>query len=188
MTLKRITAPASEPIDLATAKAHCRVIHSSEDSLIALYIAAAAQALDGPDGLLGRALLTQTWDYSQDGFDGDSIALPLPPLQSVTTVKYLDADGVLQTLDAGRYTVNTADGTVTIDADGWPTTQDVPNAVTIRFVAGYASATEVPAPIRAAMLLHIGDLFENRQIGTERQVFTNPAYDALTYPYRKLGL
>lgn len=188
MTLKLITAAGTEPVDLATAKAHCRVIHSSEDSLMAVYIAAATQALDGPDGVLGRALITQTWDYSLDGFEGDSITIPLPPLQSVTSVKYLDPDGAEQTIAAGRYTVNTADGTVTIDAAGWPSTQDVPNAVTIRFVAGYANAAAVPAPIRAAILLHIGDLFENRQIGTERQVFTNPAYDALIYPYRKLGL
>lgn len=190
MALKLITAPAENPVDSATVKAHLRVIGSSEDSLIAIYTSAATSALDGPTGLLGRALVTQTWEYVLDSFPSEWIELPLPPLQSVTSIKYIDTDGVEQTLSSARYTVDSASdpGGVVVDADGWPETYDTVNAVKIRFVAGYASAADVPAPIRAAMLLHIGDLFENRQIGTERQVFTNPAYDALTYPYRKLGL
>lgn len=185
MTLKLITQPSGTPVDQATAKAHLRVIGTSEDALITLYLKTATAALDGPEGALGRALLTQTWELVLDAFPAGDIELPLSPLQSVTSVKYFDPDGVEQTLASGRYTVSTVSGTVKVDSDGWPETGGV---VTVRFVAGYGAADDVPAPIKAAILLHVGDLFENRQIGTERQVFTNPAYDALTYPYRKLGL
>ena len=58
MSLKRITAPSVEPIDLATAKLHMRVTHTAEDTLIPIYISAAVAYLDGPDGVLGRALVT----------------------------------------------------------------------------------------------------------------------------------
>jgi uncharacterized phiE125 gp8 family phage protein len=190
MSLKLITAPAENPVDSATVKAHLRVIGSSEDSLIAIYTSAATSALDGPTGLLGRALVTQTWEYVLDSFPSEWIELPLPPLQSVTSIKYIDTAGVEQTLSSARYTVDSASdpGGVVVDADGWPETYDTANAVVIRFVCGYGAASAVPAPLKSAVLLHAGDLFENRQIGSEKQLFSNEAYDRLTYPYRKLGL
>ena len=53
-----------------------------------------------------------------------------------------------------------------IDSDGWPDTYDRANAINIEFVCGYGDdAEDVPASLRAAMLLHIGDLYENRQTG-----------------------
>jgi uncharacterized phiE125 gp8 family phage protein len=190
MSMKLITAPSVNPVDSATVKAHLRVIGSSEDALITIYTDAATQALDGPNGLLGRALVTQTWEYVLDKFPSAEIKMPLPPIQTVTFVKYLDESGVEQTLDSARYQVDTAGdpGWIVVDADGWPATMDTANAVTIRFVAGYGLAAAVPAPIKSAILLHVGDLFENRQIGAEKQLFVNDAYDRLTYPYRKLGL
>lgn len=92
----------------------------------------------------------------------------------MTTVKYYDSDNVEQTLSSGRYTVDITSqpARVVIDADGWPEVFDRANAVTVRFVCGYgATADDVPASLRAAMLLHIGDLFENRQNGQAQQVF-----------------
>lgn len=190
MSLKLITAPSANPIDSSTVKLHLRVIGTSEDLLIDLYTLAAVSALDGDTGILGRCLMTQTWDYALDNFPSDEIKIPLPPLQSVTSIKYLDETGSEQTLDSSRYFVDSSSvpGWVVVDADGWPTTYDTANAVTIRFVAGYTSAANVPASLKAALLLHIGDLFENRQNSTERQLYSNDAYDRLTYPYRLLGI
>ena len=42
----------------------------------------------------------------------------------------------------------------------YPSTYPVPNAVTVRFVAGY---TSVPAGIKAAMKLLIGHWYKNRE-------------------------
>lgn len=109
----------------------------------------------------------------------------------MTTVKYYDADKVEQTLSSARYTVDTTSepARVVIDADGWPDTYDRANAVTVRFVCGYgATVDDIPASLRAAILLHIGDLFENRQTGQAQEVYQNPAYDSLTYPYRILSV
>jgi uncharacterized phiE125 gp8 family phage protein len=190
MSLKLITAPAETPVDLATAKAHVRVIGTAQDDLITLYLNASTGNLDGKDGILGRCLVTQTWEYALDAFPSEEIKIPLPPLQSVVSIKYLDTDGVEQTLSSARYLVDTSGepGWVVVDEDGWPETYDSANAVKIRFIAGYGAATAVPAALRSAVLLHTGDLFENRQIGNDKQVFVNDAYDRLTWPYRILSV
>lgn len=187
MAITLITAPAANPVDSATVKLHLRVIGTSEDALIDLYTNAAISALEKT---IEGALITQTWDFYLDSFASERIDITLPPLQSVTSIKYLDANGAQQTLSNTRYTVDTASkpGGVVVDSDGWPVTYDTVNAVIIRFVAGFGSAADVPASLRSALLLHIGDLYENRQTGSERQVFNNPAYDLLTYPYRILSI
>lgn len=186
MALKLIAAPEAEPVTLAEAKAHLRVTHDDEDALIGTLIAAARQSLDGKDGILGRALMPQTWELVLDAFPRGVVAVPLAPLQSVTSVLYVDADGVEQTLAAEAYTVDadSEPGRV-VAVDGWPATDDVPNAVRIRFVAGYADAAWVPAGLKAAMLLHIGDLFANRERGITGTIHVeNPAYDSLVFPFR----
>lgn len=118
------------------------------------------------------------------------IEIPLPPLQSVTFLKYYDENNAQQTLVNTRYQVDTVSepARLIIDTAGWPNIYSRANAVTVEFVCGYGVAgSDVPASLRAAMLLHIGDLFENRQNGQAQEVYQNPAYDSLTYPYRVLS-
>lgn len=189
MNLKLITAPAAEPVDLTLAKAHCRITDSQQDALVTLAIESARQAVDGQNGVLGRALITQTWELVLDCFPSEFIRIPLPPLQSVVSIKYQDPDGIEQTLDPGRYLVDTASqpGGVVVDADGWPEIDDTANAVRIRFIAGYgAAAADVPAPIRSAILLQVGDLIENRQTQQKDALVMNPAAESLLFPYRML--
>jgi hypothetical protein len=46
----------------------------------------------------------------------------------------------------------------------WPQTQDVINAFTVRFTAGYGTtAASVPYDVKAAIKLLIGHLYENRE-------------------------
>lgn len=140
MPLKLITAPAAEPVSLADAKAHLRVDHAADDDLIAALIAAARE---DAEHRLGRALVMQTLEQVCDAFpaDGD-IELPNPPLASVTSVKYLDSDGVEQTLSTSLYDVDSDSAPGEIHrAYGvtWPSTRCVENAVRARYVAGYAA-------------------------------------------------
>lgn len=167
MALKLITAAAVDPLDLAEVKAHLRVDHVDDDALITIYQRAAVAAIEGKDGWLGRALITQTWDLYLDSFPAGEIKIPLAPLQSVTHVKYDDAAGVEQTVAAADYTVDAISEpgwVVPNDGVAWPTTLVAVNAVRVRFVAGYGVASaSVPAAIRAAILLTVGTLYGARE-------------------------
>lgn len=160
-----VTAPAAEPVTLAEAKAHCRVTHSDDDTRFNALI---VTAREWAQGFTGRAFITQTWDYYLDEFP-DQIELPLSPLASVSTIEYTDDAGVVQTLSALRYQVDTRSIVPRISpayGDSWPSTREVYNAVKVRFVAGYGAAvTAHPdcARARDAMLLHIEAHYDRDQ-------------------------
>lgn len=186
MPLALVTPPTSEPVTLAEAKAHLRVTITNDDDLIdALIQAARVQA----ENYTGRAFVTQTWDLKLDAFP-EVIEVPLPPLISVSSVKYTDTDGVQQTLATSGYTVDTTaqpGRIVPAFDDDWPDTRGHINDVEVRFVAGYGAPAAVPAAIRQALLLILGELYERREnaiVGTT----INPvplSAEYLLAPYRQ---
>lgn len=163
MTLKLITPPAIEPVTLAEAKAHLRC-GDDEDSLITALIQTAREECEHRTE---RSLITQTWERVLDFFPPVEIELGRPPVQSIVSITYYDAAGALQTMDSADYSldvdlkpgwVSPAYGTV------WPNTYDMPNAVRVRFLAGYGdTAADVPATSKAWMLLRIGTLYKHRE-------------------------
>lgn len=187
MRLRLITAPASEVVTSAEAKAHLRVDHADDDALIIAYLTSARAHLDGRDGILGRALMTQTWELVLDTFPVAQIALPLPPLQSITSIKYQDSNNVEQTMDAADYVVDaTSEPACVHPATAWPSTYSTPNAATIRFVAGYGNASAVPEPIKTAIKLKVQALYDN--VPPDQMAAIDRASDALTWPYRVMSV
>ena len=69
----------------------------------------------------------------------------------------------------------------------WPDTRSQNNAVTVRLRAGY---TIVPQPIKMAMLMLIGHLYENRETTISGTIISNTplATDTLLNPYRVISL
>lgn len=190
MTLYLITASAAVTVSLAEAKSHLRVDGTDEDLLINSLISAATSHIDGRDGLLGRALVTQTWELRLDGFERE-IQIPLPPLQSVTSIKYTDIDGNEQTIDPSVYRVLTGEKSkVLLGFDkSWPSVRDEAECVRIRFVAGYGdTGADVPATIKSAILLHVGTLYRDREATGEAQNELPMAYSALLAPLRVWGV
>ncbi len=197
MTLSLVTGPVGEPITTAEAKAHLRVdTLSAEDGLIDDDITAARQ---WAESFLGRALLAQTWDLKLDDFpasDQAPIWLPLPPLQSVTSIIYTDTNGNSQTWAASNYIVDAPSGDLaepgriaTAYQESYPTTRNIINAVTIRFVAGYGAASDVPQKIKQAMYLTIGHLYGNREAvvpGMTVVAVLPMGAEALLWPYRAM--
>lgn len=186
MRLSVVSAPASEPISLAEVKAHCRIYGSEDDGLIAGYLMAARVYTES---VTGRRLVTQTLDYFIDNLSADEILLPVAPVQSVTSITYIDDSGATQTLSVGAYTtVGRRYWTAivpTVNAS-WPGVRNQAESVTVRFVAGHTSTNPVPEPIRQAILMLAGHLYENREtvvVGQAPEVLPM-AYDFLLTDYR----
>jgi len=120
-------------------------------------IAAAYALINGPAGL-GRAILTETWDYSIEGFPVQPIRVPLPPLNEVVAVRYIDPTGEAQTVPTDGYRVMAGAPARIVVAPGscWPKVQAGIGSVTVRFTAGYGDVLEdVPAPIVTAITLQV---------------------------------
>lgn len=48
--------------------------------------------------------------------------------------------------------------------------------------------TPMPAPVRAAILLRVADLYENREAQTDRPLHGNKTFERLLQPYRVMSL
>jgi uncharacterized phiE125 gp8 family phage protein len=166
MKLAIATGPIVEPVDLVEAKSHLRVDDSTDDELIEGLITTAREYVED---VTRRALLTQTWDYSLDGWPYcREIKLPLGNLQSVTSVKWKDTAGTETTLTLTTdYLVETngeQPGRIVLPYAGtWPSGTLYPsNPITIRYVCGWTTPTLVPGKIKSAILMLVAKLYESR--------------------------
>lgn len=188
-SLRRTAEPASPAVSTSDAKAHLRVTNSDEDSVIEAIVAAAVTHVED---VSGRALFTQTWTATFDGFPDGDLVLPRPPVASVTSITYVDEEGATQTLSSGAYTTDLASEPAHIwpvYGTNWPTTRTQRGSVTVVYVAGVASTASIPKPIRQAILLLVGHLYENREASTAAPMTEVPmAVDALLAPYRMVQI
>ncbi len=161
-----ITVPAALTlVTLVDAKAHLRVDFSDDDTLITGLISAAESLLDGYAGIVGRALLNQTWQQQFSSFS-DRLDLQVPIASSIATVTYFDRVNTTQTLASSVYQMLSDElgSFVTLKADqAWPTTYSRVDAVTVQWVAGYgAGSAAVPGAIITAIKLLVSHWYENR--------------------------
>ncbi len=167
-TLIRTAAPAGGAflVSLDEARAQCRVDHSDDDDELRRFVEASYQSLDGWSGWLGRALLTQSWEMRVDSFCNPQ-KIPLPPLITLDSIKYVDASGVLQTLSPSAYQlVPGGDWHAKVRpvfGTNWPVPRCEEGAVRIAFTAGYGDPLKVPPAIRQAILLNVSWLYEHRE-------------------------
>jgi uncharacterized phiE125 gp8 family phage protein len=154
-------APASEPVSDTEAKAQCRVDGTDSDTELGIYISAAREFVEA---YTGTRLVSQTVLMQSECFD-DLAALPEAPIISVSSVKYLDTNSVEQTLTTDVYEVVTTGLSPSIRLkfnQSWPSVRDVSDAVRVTAVCGYS---ELPTPIKAALMLIISSWFDNRSVG-----------------------
>lgn len=182
MRTQRTQGPSVDPITLAEAKAHLRVDSTDEDALISALIAAAVAHFDGT-GVLGRAMITQTWEQSFQ-YTRTWERLVVGPFQSLVSVEYYDAGNVLQTATLEDFETRVDGDHVLIGPKvnaAWPSIYSRPDAVTVTYVAGYGDAADdVPASVRQAILLTVAHWYENREAVSELPLKPVPmAVDAL---------
>ncbi len=165
MILKRAAPPAIEPVTLEEAKAYLRVDLSDDDSLIAGLIQTAREYAES---FQNRALCTQTWELWLDSWPSeDYIKIALPPLQSITSIKYYDTVNTEAIMPEADYLVDVISepGRVALGySQSWPTAAlRTINGICITFDAGYGDRANVPYLVRQAMLLLIGHWYEHRE-------------------------
>lgn len=128
-------------------------------------------AREWAESVTGRQLLQADWKLTLGCWPYGAIELPSPPLQSVTSIEYLDTSGTLQTLDADTYVVTAPSGprcragSISLAyGQSWPAVLGQADAIRITFRAGYGStAASVPGPIVRAIRLAIGTFYEQRE-------------------------
>lgn len=172
-------SPAVQALTLAYAKLHIRALGSADDTLISVFIDAAASYFEEQTG---RQLLTAVREVWLDAFPfvGASgvdarIELPHPPLQSVTSVSYVDSDGVSQSFVGGSpstalftYSAPVGDyarrGWIEPLSGGvWPIARAQTGTVRIRYVCGYgSSAAAIPPLVKGILGFLVGHFDTNR--------------------------
>lgn len=167
MGLTLITPPPDAPADLlATVKAHLKLDPSiDEDALVGGYIAAAIRHIEATTW---RALVNQTWRLALDTWPCGAVKIDKPPVQSITSVTYVDAAGANQTLASPGYQLDASRSRARLapaPGTSWPAVQvGRINAVTIDFVAGYgATWAAVPLDIHHALLMLVAHWHGNRE-------------------------
>lgn len=201
-TLVAVSFPGTpQVVATGEAKAHLNVQHGDDDAYIAALINAVQLSLDGGAGSLGRALTTQQWLLKLPCFPGNSLAyarrdvimLPLPPTVTVDEVAYYNS-GATKIVLTPNTDYKVAPGGLYGDTiwpvSYWPVDFEWgrPDAVQIKFTAGYASAGAVPEPIKAAIKLMVADLYANREtvvVGTNATpIPMTPTVARLLAPYQ----
>lgn len=174
MRLSLKTPPAARALDWDTVRGHLRVDSSEEQARVMGILVPAAE--EWAESATGRQLITATWTYSFCEFPDDSddpIVLPKAPLQSVTSVKYYDTDGNLQTWASSNYDVIAPSGPkcgpgfiIPKAGVSYPLHYGEPYEIAVEFVSGYGDEhTDVPAGLRQGMLMLVAEMFERRESG-----------------------
>ena len=154
-------APTDQPINLDLFKQRVRYSDSDYDSIFQIYLDNAVQ-------------YCQEYQWAQyctatyvDRFDRFHQRLELlrNPVQSVTSVQYVDTGGTTRTLTAGTdYVVDIYSKPCRIVpayAKWWPATRCHIEDVTVTYVAGYGTAYDVPAEVKMAVLLKAAEQYES---------------------------
>lgn len=172
-------AATAEPVTVPEAKRQCHVTYADEDDHFADLISAARNHVEK---YCGVRFSPQTVEMKCDRW-ADMACLPEGPVQSVTSVKYTDTDGVEQTLPTTVYETR-ADGLEARVAlkygQVWPATQ-LGSRITVTAEVGTVA---VPPAVKYAMLAWISEAYDSRgvAVGENTELF-----DALLSNYRRFA-
>lgn len=193
MTLRVVTPPGATPVSLLEAKVHLRLEESLDDSYVSTLIEAARSYVEKT---CERALVRTTVELTTAAPEtwGAVVRLVGGALQStadVLSVTYLDTADVVQTLPLADVAVvlgGDATPSLLLPAYGvsWPLMSERPDALRVQYRVGWATAAEVPAPLRHAVLLMLSQLYEHRTPEVTGTIASTLALslDALMAPYR----
>lgn len=183
--VKAIGSVSTEPVSLATARLHLRLDTMGsppthpDDALVTALITVAREAVENFTEL---TVAVNTFQLKLDYFADLAIDLGTYPVNSITSITYVDTNGATQTIPSGDYVLDNfskpAQIVLAYDKQ-WPAVRNQPNAVTVTFQAGFTGNTspvvnKMPKALEQAMLLTITDLYENRGAIVSKQNYEVP--------------
>ena len=191
--LIKTVQPTTEPVTLAQAQLHLRLDtvgsppSHPDDTLVQTLISAARE---NAENYTGVTIAQAQYEVLGDVVSNE-MSLQTHPVTSISTVTYEDSDGVTQTVAANDYYVDNFARPARLvfkqNAPARPTT--------VRFTAGYTDGNSpnpypCPAGIKAAIMIMLSNLYENRESVTEVQSYERPQSSTyLLTPYRiNMGL
>lgn len=180
--------PSVPAVSWEEADAHLRLDGDAEQRVyVEALIAAATDHISGPPGWLGRSVGIQELEvrFSLVAV-GASIDLPYPPAIALTNVRYLDVAGIERMADLADFDLS--GDRIFPKGASWPWEGGSlkTEAGRIRYRAGYEI---VPAPIKAAILLMVGDLYRFRTTASDMGITPTAipmsvTVNGLLQPYR----
>lgn len=189
MTITRISDAATEPISDTEMEQQLAISDGWDADKVLRNIKAARMAVEVDTD---RSLITQTWRMTLDAWPSSGIIkLPKGPVQSVTSLKYIDADGSEQTLVEDtdfKLHKKGHEARITV-IDSWPTVNtDQREVIELEYVTGYGDdATDVPSWARESIVVRATELYYAGQhsmkeiyhslINPNRQIFNYASND-----------
>ena len=171
-------------ITVADLKAHMRVTHTAEDTLITALRSAAISWIEEHCNI-------KLGSYTARGYLPGfyNAYIPVGPVTAITEVKYQttadkDYASDLTTLAAGNWYTDTISQPARIAFRDYPQVYEYAlTPVVVTFTAGYST---MPAPVLQAIRLLVADMYENRQEEVIGTITTRLKFglDALLNPFR----
>lgn len=174
-----VTAPVSEPVTLAEAKAQLRIedIFTLDDDYISALISAAR---DRCESYCNQFFTEKGIEIIMKGSASDTVFLPYPNL-AITSITYVDEDNATQTIDPADYFYSTDKQELVFLVDT--------SAQSFNIAATTAAPVELEG-VKASIKMIVTDLYELRtETAVGVSLADNPAVKAMLYPYRlELGV
>jgi uncharacterized phiE125 gp8 family phage protein len=182
-----IVEPDEEPITIEEALQHLRADDPQDDSdddettdVLGKIVAAREFCED----FLGESLALRTLEIALDEFPttnslgGLPVELPMGPVSAVLSISWGDeSDDEMAATDFVLDVYRKPNRIIPVAA-GWPSVTKAPNAIKVRYLAGYGDTSDAAKPlpkvIKAAMLLVLEHLYRNRGATTEEALKTLP--------------
>ena len=161
----KVVTPNTVPLfTTAEAKAFLKVDTSADDTIIDNLVSAATESCQ----IYTNQYFIKTV-VEQYGDNWDSIyTLYKSPVIDMTHIKYYNTDNTIEELSSSTYELDNVSKPARICLVGadqtLPTLYDKLNAVNVKYNVGYGTAaSDVPEGIKQAVLLTLGNWYENRQ-------------------------
>lgn len=174
--------PTSLPLFLVDIRQHIGLSDNHFDSMLDQLLSVATTRVEQDTR---RSLITQTRVLSMDSFPTNGIIeLPSPPLQSVTSVTYVDTNDATQTFSSSKYSVdsnNTPGRLIVNDSEDWPTIRGHFDDIKVTYVAGYGSTVASVDPVaQYAIKMLVSHLFNSPAVTAHGSVSVVPVgYESL---------